>query len=673
MYQKIFTQIHNVERDIKAILDGYKTKIQHDFWEADALQKDAIQNSWDAKKDSKGKDWKCLFSLRDLGDKKFLSILDEGTKGLIGTQFNDRKELSKILLSEKEKEDLAYFCNSNWSVKKGEKGGTRGRGKTIFLGVSKDKKIFFDSLRSSDNRYVFGKIYLDKDKEVKFELFWDEDAKSRLVNVSNKKIVPLKKFGTRILILNPISSVIKAIEKGDFLGFINNSRWEIIKKFEAKIFVDDGITMKSAILPRWYENNIEDVKEKEYSLETIKENTPYRIKRLILRYPLNNDLPDSIRGVAIQRSGMTIQRLLAEDLVREEGTKNIYGWVEMDRDPLEKEMKSQCEGPEHFDFSWQIKPANYLRNYIRSRIREFAKDLKLIESEQAKKNKIQKLAEEKASKNLAPLFKKLGLSGKHKGGKKKRKSSERGKDKPLRLSVSDFDLPHENGRVNYGEEIKGAYVIPINDFDRGFMILVRVFVVSDDGKTKVIKERQINLYPGRGPEIGVELMNIEKKDYKKGGYCFKARMVSLEDTDRELPDKNKTKIEKGTILYEVSQKFYVEIDPPESGPFRFHPKPREDKNNLFEWEAEDSGGYIIYYNELHPKIEPLLEDKEKLSDYFTEQGALLAIQITFEELIADDDNRDKDFSQLIQSKNLSSVLPLFLRKYSEFLWDYLEK
>lgn len=217
MDAKTFTQVRNEEKAIHTVLDGYKTRIDHDFWLADALQKDAIQNAWDARKDiRRGKEWRCFFSLKTLNNKKILCILDEGTKGLIGTRFKNRRELVEILLSNRENEDLAYFLNSNWSAKRGRAGGTRGRGKTIFLGASRNKKIVFDSLRSSDNSYVFGEIYLDVDKEVKFRLYWGEQAKTRLSEEGNGKLLPLEKHGTRILVLNPRASLEEAIKNGDF-------------------------------------------------------------------------------------------------------------------------------------------------------------------------------------------------------------------------------------------------------------------------------------------------------------------------------------------------------------------------------------------------------------------------------------------------------------------------
>ncbi|OHA19806.1 MAG: hypothetical protein A3C08_01850 [Candidatus Taylorbacteria bacterium RIFCSPHIGHO2_02_FULL_47_18] len=674
MERTIFTQIVNREKDIEAVADGYKTKINHELWLADGLQKDAIQNCWDVRSDKKhGKNWECGFLLMKIDNKEVLCISDKGTTGLNGTKFYTPNELTKILekiSNESQRgEDLACFLNSNWSSKSIEEGGNRGRGKTLFLVASQSKNVFFESLRSTDNSYVFGEFYLDTaDKQVKFSLHYDDDGKAMLKSELGEKISPITEYGTKIFILNPDTAVTQAIKSGELISFISNSRWETIRKYEAKIFVDDGNEKKYANLPYWYENELKGVEEKEFSPEIIKDGTEYKIKRLVLRYAPNLNVPDSIRGIAIQRGGMTIERIPAEELVKEQGMTDIYGWLEMESKPLEEEMKIRCEGPEHFNFTWTLNPARYLRNHIQSKIREFAKDLKIIESEQAKKNKIQKTAEEEALKLLTPLFKKLGLFGKHKG-KRKKKGLSRKKNEPLRLSVPDMEFPRDDKRVNYGEKINGTYVVPINEFGESILVLVRVFIVSADGKTEMLQEKEINLHTGEGPRIGPDEIAISKK-YKAGGYSLRARMIALENKDKILPDG--VKIEKGTILYErVNQKFYVEINPPESGPFEFQPKGKDDKSYLFEWEQEGDG-YIIYYNELHPRIKPLLNDGEGLRDYFAEQGSLLALQIKLEELIADDDKEDKDFTKLVKGKDASAVYKLFLNRHSEFLWSLKE-
>jgi hypothetical protein len=666
---KVFRQRQNDARNIDAIADEYKTKIHHDLWLVDGLQKDAIQNSWDARTDKKhAVGWECGFSLIRIGDQEVLCISDSGTTGLNGTKFFTEDELEEILNKNEKGEDLAYFLNSNWSAKTSKEGGSRGRGKTLFLASSLDRKIFFDSFRSSDKTYLFGELFLDKDKQVKYIPYYSDLGSSKIREITEGKLTPLAQSGTRIFIVHPDTSITQSIRNGEILSFISHSSWERIKKYQSKIFIEFDGEKKYVSLPQWYENKLKDVLTKEFPPEIIREGTSYKTKRLVLRYSINGDLPETIKGIAIQRNGMTIERRLADDLVpHEEGMNNIYGWLEMENNPLEEEMKLKCEGPEHFNFNWTINPAKYLGEYMRSKIKDFAKEFKIISSEQAKKNKVQKLAEEKALKSLSPLFKTLGLSGHHKGHKTRGKS-RRKKDEPLRLSVQDIEFPREIRRINYGERINGAYVIPVNDLADSVLVRIHVFIVSKrDGRSIEIGEREINLHPGIGEKIGIDSIIITKDAFEKGEYSLKANMKSLEDTELRLPDG--TLIEKGTKLYErVNIKFYVETDPPEHGPFGFQPKSGENKDYLFEWEPDENEGYIIFYNSNHPKIKPLSDDIDRLSNFLTEQGAMLALQIRLEELIAGNES-DKEFQELIKSKDISAVWPLFLQKYSEFLWN----
>ncbi|HUC02216.1 MAG TPA: hypothetical protein VMA75_04985 [Candidatus Paceibacterota bacterium] len=666
MSAKIYKQRTNDAKAIMALADDYRGKIQHDLWLADGLQKDAIQNSWDARLEKKHPvDWECGISL--LEDSALVCISDAGTSGLTGTKFNSDDELDKILLNKGDKrEDLANFLNSNWSDKSGEEGGNRGRGKTLFLVASKDRKIFFDSLRSSDGDYVFGKIYLDEDKQIKFVVHYGEEAKAELKRVSGGKMECLKESGTRIFIPNPEREVVEAIKSGEMLSYISNSRWETIKKYNAKIFVDAGKGKKFATIPYWYEDEVKGVEGREYTLEIIKEATQYKIKRLVLRYAPNLDLPDSIRGIAIQRGGMTIERQRVEELVHEEKMNEVYGWLEMEGKPLEEEMKTLCENPQHFDFSWQLKPAKYLRDYLKTKVREFARELKIIDSDQAKKNKIQKDAEAEALKLLGPLFKKLGLFGRRKG-KKHKEVPERKENEPLRLSIADIEFPNDSRRVNYEQEIARPYVMPINEFGEEISVLVRIYIISPAGsQIETLQEKEIILQPGKGPKVGPDLLKITKK-YAPGGYSIRAKMVSLEEKKKALPGGER--IEKGTVLYDrINQKFYVETDPPEAGPFEFQARSREDKNYLFEWETEGDG-HIIFYNDIHPLIKPLLSDATELRNYLMEQAVIIAFQIKIEEIMADDDGSDEEITSLVRAKDVTGVWQLLLRRYSAFMWD----
>lgn len=667
--KKVFRQRRNDANDIKAIADDYETRIGHPLWLVDGLQKDAIQNSWDARIDKKhGKNWECGFTLIEVDDIPIVCIEDRGTTGLDGTKFNNDEELSEVLNNDKSREDLAYFLNSNWSIKSSDEGGNRGRGKTLFLISSKKKIIFFDSLRSSDNDYVCGKLYLDGDKQIKFELYYSDEARNFLKEYFNNAILPIDHHGTRIFIIDPDPLIIETIKNGEILSFISHSRWETIKKYKAKIFSSYKQEKKYAELPKWYEDDI-DFKSKVFSLEKIKDHTDYRIKRMVLVYAPNSDIPEAIKGISIQRGGMSIQRINASDLVHEEGMNDIYGWVEMD-ELLEKDMK-EIEGPEHFDFKWIKNPAKDLKNYIGFRVREFAKDLKIISSEEARQNKIQKTAEENASKTLGPFFKKLGLLGRIKG-KSQKNIPERKENEQLRLSMADIKLPNENKRINYGQKISNAYVIPVNELSESILVLVRLFIVSDDGKNKIIEEKEINLSKENGPKIGLDKIVIDQDNFSKGSYSLKGRMIALEKKDWKLS--NGIPIEKGTILYERTVKFYVETEPPEHGPFIFQPEKKDEKTQILRWEPQEDSGYKIFYNELHPRIRMVLDDTEKLSNYLTEQGALIALQIRLEEFIAEESGEiDSDLKTLVKTGDISKVWPTFLNKYSEFIWNINNK
>ena len=98
MPAKIYKQRTNDAKAIMALAEDYRGKIQHDLWLAEGLQKDAIQNSWDARLEKKHPvDWECGISLLD--DGTLICISDKGTSGLNGTKFKSDEEHDRILLN----------------------------------------------------------------------------------------------------------------------------------------------------------------------------------------------------------------------------------------------------------------------------------------------------------------------------------------------------------------------------------------------------------------------------------------------------------------------------------------------------------------------------------------------------------------------------------------------
>ena len=140
--------VRNWPEDVRAIVDGYRayTTISH------AVQKDAIQNGWSVRKNGKGAGWGFTFELLEAVGKKFLIMADNGTKGLTG----------KVLTPEEYDNDLpgderwGRFEGVAFTQPRAERTlGSRGRGKFIFVGASKEHTILYDTLRE-DGSYRFG-------------------------------------------------------------------------------------------------------------------------------------------------------------------------------------------------------------------------------------------------------------------------------------------------------------------------------------------------------------------------------------------------------------------------------------------------------------------------------------------------------------------------------------
>ena len=568
----IFNQVTNHENDLNAIKRGYQSSFSHYFWLADALQKDAIQNSWDARVDKKsGQGWSCNFALIK-SEVNTLVITDEGSTGLIGNKFSDTKEMIGLLNS-KDPENLSRFLNSNWSGKGSDSGGKWGRGKNIFLISSTNREFYFDSIRSSDDEYMFGRVYLDQEeKRIKYGFCWGDEAKKQLHQLF-PEINNLKKYGTRIIIPSVEKDLLQAFVDNKLPEYISNTRWEIIKKFDAQIFVENGSDIQKTQVPSWYNEKLELDKNnlKKINSEIIKPESDLRTKKIVLKYEPSGDIPENIRGIAIQRGGMTIERIPTSTLLNIEKSDNIYGWVEMDKN-LENDMYD-LENVEHTKFTWQSSSARYLREYLKRKLREFAQEQKLIDDEHKKTNEAQKNAEEKTLKNLAPLFKKLELGKKAQGAGStsvnSHKFHRREPNLPLRISATDFTLPGSDSlRISYGEEIKSAYVVPINEIDRNIDVNIRVYIVSEDGTFNwTIEEKTLTLEPGFGQKIGSDLFKIVS-NFKKGKYFFRAKLLCLEDTNINLPDNSV--LEKGYEYDRVNIAFYVEAGSPSRprGPFK---------------------------------------------------------------------------------------------------------
>jgi len=670
-----FTQPQNQERDLQAIMEGYEGKVRHRYWLAEAFQKDAIQNSWDARFSSKGKDWSfTLFLISETREHPpILGFLDTGTHGLTGTIPKDEKTaikaLSKKTREEREKERLPYFLSSNWSNKPKSAIGSRGRGKMIFIGANKNKAVYFDSLRSDDNQYVFGRIFLDKDKAIKVEIDSGDIAKKKREEIFENAIPHLLDSGTRVLLFNPRREIIEAITNGEMERLIQHTWWEILSKYNAKIKLEIDGTSKFVPLSPFLPVEKIEIKESENSGKIEFEKNPaLRIKNISLCYLGDKDIPEYYKGLAVQVQGMMVERLAIDNLIAEPIGSKIYGAVTFD-EYLEERM-AECEGPEHCDIIWTRSPANQIRNKLKYIIRKFAEKYKLIEESKQHVSKEQRGVEIVAQNELNTLAKTLNLTGTA-TGRRIRRGKERSSVEQLRLSIADFKTPYENGRVDRGQSVKGTYVTPINEYSTSLKVLVKTHIFSQKNG-KVIKhiEKELKI-PEEQIKVGWSEIKIDKS-FEHGGYTFRAEMRSLED--KKISEK--LSYEKGELVYHpVSRTFYVEEDPPEKGFFRIENRANNDRRK-FIWIEEGDKEYILCYNSSHPTIKSILkvkEWKELLRTLLFKEGSYFAygIRLTEDKVLIEEGKKPLIFTkEEIENNDFQSLLQQVAFCRSSYLWEY---
>lgn len=294
----------------------------------EGLQKDAAQNSWDARVFKKGKDWKLVF--RYIHERDILVIEDFGTTGM-----NPKKW-------------VAY--QSLWDTSKIDEDtlGARGQGKFLFHYFSKDKLVLTETIDENGN-YKFS--YGTSEE-------WDDETKKLHDFIPGAS--PLDHQGTKIwtMIIKPEFKD-ELLDYRLFMKYIASTWWEIIRNYDATFIVNfDGVD-RQVTLP-----DLPGIpKEKHFKNERIK--GIGKIRNLVLQYR-KEDIPEELRGIAIQRGGMTILRLL---VTVEETIKNrIYGYCNFD-DDLEIELK-KCETPNHFGF-FNRKAWNHVREYVRKKLDDF--------------------------------------------------------------------------------------------------------------------------------------------------------------------------------------------------------------------------------------------------------------------------------------------------------------
>jgi len=586
---------------IKEILDGYEQHVTLPH----AVQKDAIQNGWDARVNNKGKDWKFVFELIETDDVTFLTMTDQGTTGLTGRVLQVKEMLADLPNEERwgRFENLAFQRKQSLGR---TSLGSRGRGKFVFVGTSEDMIILYDSLRD-DGTYRFGKRWVEQIES--WVRAWDEDeGRKELGNETSKLLTPLQTVGTRVIIVNPIDSLVADFKNGNFAKAIGETWWEIITKYDAKIILRRKGKEDTVVKP--YPTKFAEEKTNTFEVYTkecvkiskhLKQNN-LRCKKLHITYNRKNPFSERLQGIAIQREGMNICSHKLTNLpidIRE----SISGYITLE--PGWNEILLLNEGVEHCSLNWSKNPMRMLNQFINDQAEKFAKEkLGLGVDERKARAKQQSEAQRLALKAVNKLAKKLGLLYGDGGG-----DGGEGKTKPIRAKIKPpvFPEPADNPmRVNYGETVKRITCTAINESEEPIKLKTIVNLQFGDKIISDISMDEFTLDPSSQKTLvdDYEIKFTKDVHVNKGRYDVVTLLISKmpgEAMNKQLDKKKKA--------------IYLEEDAPSSGIFeKCEPAnfPERFKKMLSEFQEGEKRGYILNYNVIHPEYQVVSDDKDRI-------------------------------------------------------------
>jgi hypothetical protein len=594
--------VRNWPEDVRAIVDGYRayTTISH------AVQKDAIQNGWSARQNKKGTGWEYTFELLEAKGRKFLIMVDSGTTGLTG----------RVLTPEEYDQDLpgderwGRFEGVAFTQPRAERTlGSRGRGKFIFVGASKEMTILYDTLRE-DGSYRFGFRTVIR-TESPVMAYDDEEGKEKLREMTEDSIQPLLCVGTRVIIVEPLDEIINDIKSGKFLRYIGETWWEVIRNYGIAIKVKALGKETVASIPEEFDLREDDSKKIKV---WIKKNQKipaafgeFRVKNLHLVYNSDSHIPEDIRGVAIQRDGMKIDTIEPRYMGRDI-SERLYGYINFDSDTEESLLDD--EGIEHYSYDYRRALPGAIKRLIEDEMLRFAQE-KLgygVDVREVRRQQ-QRNAERRALTAANKFARALGI-GAGPGVSREGAGGERTPRK-IRIQLEELILPRLTDlRVNYGETVKNIKMGIVNENGRNVDMRVKFFLRYYDKVVRVFEERDITLKANSisGDFGPFELECKESVFPDHGKYTVVARIISLMDEDKGLELDYKTK------------SFYLEEDPPMRGLFeRCEAFSFPDEEPIMFWMGySDYGserGLILYYNLNHPGYVPVSESEEDLAEY----------------------------------------------------------
>lgn len=641
--------VRNWPEDVRSIVDGYRahTVVPH------AVQKDAIQNAWSAKKNTRGKGWGFTFELLEAKDRKFFIMTDQGTTGLTGRVLTP-EEYEMDLLGE---ERWGRFEGVAFTQPRAERTlGSRGRGKFIFVGASKEHTLLYDTLRD-DGSYRFGFRTVIR-TESPVAAYDGEEGKQKLREMTHNLIEPLSSVGTRVIIVSPVDELIEDLHNGQFLRYIGETWWEIILKYGATIKVKTDGREQIATIPKEFDLRDEDSRKfKVRPKRNQRIPTSFReirVKNLHLVYNVDKPVPEDIRGVAIQRDGMKIC-IIQPWYMGREIAQRLYGYINFDADTEEALLED--EGIEHYSYDFRRSLPGAVKRFVEDEMMRFAQE-KLgygVDAREVRRQQ-QRNAERRALVAINRFAREIGIGigpGRRGGGG----GGGLRPPKEIYIEFDNMNFPRQDDlRVNYGESISNIKAKIVNDSDTEAIVRFKLFMRLSGRSGRLIKtyaEQDVTIPPRHSSDyFGPYKETFQQEDFPdKGGYTIVANITSLKDEN------------KGYVLDVENRSFYLDEDPPERGLFeKCEPMefPERAKMIMAESLTGERGGLVLQYNLNHPAQEAVQGQEDDLAAYLV---WLMGHEMCRYDLLQESpvlfDTEDKD--------NPDAVLRKTLRKIGEFV------
>ena len=438
-----------------------------------AVMKDSVQNCFGHRVDVRhANNWGMEYSLIENPDQTLLTITDYGTEGLTGliyTDINDRDVVTPELRSNPEERLARIERVLNEGVNVIGASGSKGRGMLTTQFNSTEDKIMWDSLRSTDNRYVANHRKLENGVILQLKgPKTDREAHDFIQNEAG--LQPLDRPGTRITIFSPSEQLIEAIKDGTFAKYIGDTWFELLGKHRDNI---DGIHIivngeKTTVkLPEhWRKYFIDGYSENQvfrndninvtFQYVDPDDGTTYnqvsaRIAQAVYAIA-DEDLDEDQRGIVVNRKYMPINQIhpiLTQLDLPSEYSKKVFGYVKLDHSPVARTGKSyedmikSAEDDVHYSFSRRSVYGNLQRKIV-DVSEEFKRRAGITTRSAAHIAQQRREAAKRAARNINNYFSDLGVSG---------AGSATGGSKFI-VGIAGINYPGSTSEVLIGQSVK---------------------------------------------------------------------------------------------------------------------------------------------------------------------------------------------------------------------------